>query len=111
VPTGRGPALALTLSLPAGHHDLILKLSDRPLDNQPPSADEAWAATEEAWSAVVPDCKDLTAARDARHAYAVLRGLTAGNGAMVAAATISLPERMGGVVGAFRRGRAPGHAG
>jgi alpha,alpha-trehalase len=89
--------LAFTLSLPAGgHHDLVLELSDRPLDAEPPGADEAWAATEEAWSAVVPDCEDLTAARDARHAYAVLRGLTAGSGAMVAAATTSLPERMEG---------------
>jgi alpha,alpha-trehalase len=42
------------------------------------------------------DCSDLVAARDARHAYAVLRGLTAGSGAMVAAATTSLPERMEG---------------
>jgi hypothetical protein len=89
--------LSFTLSLPAGgHHDLVLELSDRPLDTEPPGAGEAWAATEEAWSAVVPDCEDLTAARDARHAYAVMRGLTAGSGAMVAAATTSLPERLEG---------------
>jgi GH15 family glucan-1,4-alpha-glucosidase len=56
----------------------------------------AWAATEESWSDVVPDCGDLIAARDARHAYAVLRGLTADSGAMVAAATTSLPERLEG---------------
>ena len=31
---------------------------------------------------------------DARHAYAVLRGLTSASGAMVAAATTSLPERL-----------------
>src|SRR5205823_3083747 len=31
--------------------------------------------------------------RDARHAYAVLRGLTSAAGGMVAAATTSLPER------------------
>jgi GH15 family glucan-1,4-alpha-glucosidase len=43
---------------------------------------------------MVPDCGDLIAARDARHAYAILRGLTAGSGAMVAAATTSLPERL-----------------
>ena len=89
--------LAFTLSLPAGeHHDLVLELSDRPLDTAPPDPGEAWAATEESWSAVVPDCADLIAVRDARHAYAVLRGLTAGTGAMVAAATTSLPERMEG---------------
>jgi len=89
--------LAFTLSLPAGgHHDLVLELSDRPLDTGSPSPDDAWAATEATWSAVVPGCEDLTAARDARQAYAVVRGLTARSGAMVAAATTSLPERMEG---------------
>jgi hypothetical protein len=89
--------LALTISLPeGGHHDLVLELSDRPLDGEPPDPGQAWAATEETWSAVVPECGDLIAVRDARHAYAVLRGLTSGSGAMVAAATTSLPERMEG---------------
>jgi hypothetical protein len=89
--------LALTLTLPAGgHYDLVLELSDRPLEGRPPDPGEAWAATEEAWSDVVPDCGDLIATRDVRHAYAVLRGLTSGSGAMVAAATTSLPERLEG---------------
>jgi len=89
--------LAFTLSLPAGgHHDLVLELSDRPFDGPAPEPDDAWAATEESWSAVVPDCADLIAVRDARHAYAVLQGLTSGSGAMVAAATTSLPERLEG---------------
>jgi alpha,alpha-trehalase len=35
----------------------------------------------------------VTAARDAWHAYAVMRGLTSGRDGMVAAATTSLPER------------------
>jgi len=68
-----------------------LELSDCPMDTEPPGPDDAWAATEATWSAVVPDCEDLTAARDARQAYAVLRGLTARSGAMIAAATTSLP--------------------
>ena len=89
--------LALTVTLPAGgHHDLVLELSDRPLDTQPPDPGQVWAATEEAWSAVVPACDELVAARDARHAYAVLRGLTASTGAMVAAVTTSVPERLEG---------------
>jgi GH15 family glucan-1,4-alpha-glucosidase len=89
--------LAMTLKLPAGgHHDLVLELSDRVFETDPPDADGAWAATEEAWSTTVPACADLIATRDARHAYAVLRGLTASSGAMVAAATTSLPERMEG---------------
>ena len=93
----RDGGLAFTVTLPAGgHHDLVLELSGRPLNSEPPDPDRTWAATEEAWSAVVPACDDLTAARDARHAYAVLRGLTAGSGAMVAAATTSLPEHLEG---------------
>src|SRR6202012_2433221 len=55
-----------------------------------------WAATEETWSQVAPDCGDLIAVADARHAYAVLRGLTSASGGMVAAATTSLPERLEG---------------
>ena len=90
-------ALAMTITVGAGgHHDLVLELSDQELPGSPPDADRAWAATAEAWSQVVPDCGDLIAVTDARQAYAVLRGLTAGSGAMVAAATTSLPERLQG---------------
>ena len=39
---------------------------------------------------------DTVAPRDARHAYAVLSGLTSAGGGMVAAATTSLPERARG---------------
>ena len=94
---GDGP-LRTTLRLEAGeHHDLVLELSDRDFgDTPPPDPGGAWQATEEAWSQVVPRCDDLIAVADARHAYAVLRGLTSGSGAMVAAATTSLPERMKG---------------
>jgi alpha,alpha-trehalase len=93
-----GPdGLTLTVTLPAGgYHDLVLELSDRPLPDRPPDPDQAWAATENTWSDVVPACDDLIAARDARHCYAVLRGLTANTGAMVAAATTSLPEHLQG---------------
>ncbi|MFJ9909689.1 glycoside hydrolase family 15 protein [Streptomyces sp. NPDC101152] len=73
-------------------HDLVLEVataSDAPrLD-----AGELWRATEQAWRGAVPDCSALVAPRDARHAYAVLRGLTSAAGGMVAAATTSLPER------------------
>ena len=41
----------------------------------------------------MPQLGDTIAPRDARHAYAVLRGLTSSGGGMVAAATMSLPER------------------
>jgi len=91
-PDGR---LAMTLTVAAGqHHDLVLEISDRPLDRDLPDPDFCWSATQDAWSAVVPDCSDLVARRDASQAYAVLTGLTSGSGAMVAAATTSLPERL-----------------
>ena len=90
-------ALTMTIALRAGErHDLVLELSDRELPTAPPDPGQAWAATAEAWSQVVPDTSDLIAVNDARHAYAVLRGLTAASGAMVAAATTSLPERLEG---------------
>jgi GH15 family glucan-1,4-alpha-glucosidase len=90
--------LAMTLNLAAGvHHDFVLELSDRPLADGAPDPDQAWQATEEAWSGAVPGCDELIAVRDARASYAVLTGLTSSSGAMVAAATASLPERMDGV--------------
>ncbi len=90
-------ALAMTVKLAEGeHHDLVLELSERPLPDRSPDPDVAWQATEDAWAQVVPDCSALIASRDVSHAYAVLRGLTAESGAMVAAATTSLPERLEG---------------
>ncbi len=64
-------------------------------DSERPRLDpgDLWAATEREWRRAVPDCSALAAPRDARHAYAVLRGLTSSAGGMVAAVTTSLPER------------------
>ncbi|AKJ08710.1 glycoside hydrolase [Streptomyces incarnatus] len=74
------------------HHDLVLELAQRggtaALDPE-----RLWKDTEDAWRRSVPDCSTLAAPRDARHAYAVLRGLTSSSGGMAAAATTSLPER------------------
>jgi len=90
--------LTMTVKLaPGEQHDLVLELSDAPFRQPPPDPKAAWSATEEAWSAVVPDCHGLIAIRDAQHAYAVLSGLSSASGAMVAAPTTSLPERLGGV--------------
>jgi alpha,alpha-trehalase len=89
--------LLLTVTLAEGeHHDLVLELSDRELAGAPADPGQAWPATAEAWSRAAPDCSGLIAVTDARQAYAVLRGLTSGSGAMVAAATTSLPERLTG---------------
>jgi GH15 family glucan-1,4-alpha-glucosidase len=94
-PSSDGQSLEMTLAVNSGgHHDLVLELADRDLDGSPPDPDTAWAATQNAWSAAVPDCTSLVAVSDARHAYAVLTGLTASSGAMVAAATTALPERL-----------------
>lgn len=85
--------LELDLTVPAGtHHDLILEISDRPLRQGPSDPADAWAATERAWARAVPHLRTI-ADRDARHAYAVMRGMTGASGGMVAAATTSLPER------------------
>ncbi|MFG3153392.1 glycoside hydrolase family 15 protein [Streptomyces sp. NPDC048219] len=73
-------------------HDLVLELSEGP-GTEPLDADALWRATEREWQRAVPDCSRLVAPRDARHAYAVLRGLTSVSGGMVAADTTSLPER------------------
>jgi hypothetical protein len=89
-----GGAFAGELTLQAGdQHDVVLELSDRALPDDLPDPDQAWAMTEDAWAKVAPQCPTAVARRDARHAYAVLRGLTSASGGMVAAATMSLPER------------------
>ena len=88
--------LAMELSLSEGEtHDLVLVL-DTETDGDPaPDADGAWTATRAAWTERLPELPDTRARRDARHAYAVMQGLTSGAGGMVAAATMSLPERAG----------------
>ncbi|MEU1707148.1 glycoside hydrolase family 15 protein [Streptomyces sp. NPDC005706] len=95
-PTAAVRAEGLTADLvlgPGERHDLVLECSDSPLPHHPPKAEQAWAATERAWRRSVPALENTVATGDARRAYAVLRGLTAHGGGMVAAATTSLPER------------------
>jgi alpha,alpha-trehalase len=87
--------LRMTVELAEGEeHELVLEISDSDFADEPADPQKLWAATEEAWSRVAPGCGDLIAVADAQHAYAVLRGLTSASGAMVAAATTSLPERL-----------------
>ncbi|HET9255613.1 MAG TPA: glycoside hydrolase family 15 protein, partial [Pseudonocardiaceae bacterium] len=91
---GGGELLVAELTVPQGqHHDLVLEISEQPLPEQLVDADVAWRATETAWREAIPELRQTLAPRDARHAYAVLRGLTSSGGGMVAAATMSLPER------------------
>ncbi|MGH3950415.1 MAG: glycoside hydrolase family 15 protein, partial [Pseudonocardiaceae bacterium] len=92
--TEDGHGLACTLTVPAGQtHDLVLEVSDRRWAKDPVAADQAWESTENRWRHDVPELGTVIGSRDARHAYAVLRGLTSAHGGMVAAATTSLPER------------------
>jgi GH15 family glucan-1,4-alpha-glucosidase len=78
---------------PGAHHDLVLEIGEHALTTTPVPAAPAWEATEAAWARAVPELAAILAPRDARHAYAVLRGLTSAGGGMVAAATMCLPER------------------
>ncbi|OBH22406.1 glycoside hydrolase, partial [Mycobacterium sp. E342] len=91
---GHGDVLACEVTVDeGGQHDFVLELSERTLPDRPPEPDVAWDATEAAWHRSMPELTGTIAPRDARHSYAVLRGLTSSGGGMVAAATMSLPER------------------
>ncbi|HJQ01119.1 MAG TPA: glycoside hydrolase family 15 protein [Jatrophihabitans sp.] len=90
---GHRQELWLQLQLKAGEqHDLVLEISDHPLDTEPVDTSLAWRTTETAWRAAVPSIPTLDQG-DLRRSYAVLQGLTSTGGGMVAAATTSLPER------------------
>ncbi len=87
-------SLVMDLALePGEHHDFVLELTEQAMPAQPVDPDTAWSATEDAWHGAVPDLAETLAPAEARHSYAVLRGLTSAGGGMVAAATTSLPER------------------
>jgi GH15 family glucan-1,4-alpha-glucosidase len=91
-----GPASVLTanITVPAGERrDLVLELSADPLPDEPADPARLWRATRQGWARAAPPLDGVVAARDARHAQVVLRGLTSAGGGMVAAATTSLPER------------------
>jgi hypothetical protein len=87
--------LAMTIELEPGEsRDLVLVLDDTGTDPEPPpEPSHAWSATEAAWSELVPELDCSVGQRDARHSYAIMQGLTSAGGGMVAAATMSLPER------------------
>ncbi|HZP72208.1 MAG TPA: glycoside hydrolase family 15 protein [Gaiellaceae bacterium] len=85
--------LVLELELDEGdRHNLVLVLARSKSDTESLDAGSLWAATVSEWEERVPSFEESLAPRDARHAYAVLSGLTS-RGGTVAAATTSLPER------------------
>ena len=95
----QGPDGELTLTLvvpPGGWHDLSLEVSAGPLPDERIPPLEAWASTARAWDEAVPEFDETVAPRDARHSYAVMRGMTRPGGGMVAATTLGVPERAEG---------------
>jgi hypothetical protein len=78
---------------PGDHHDLVLEMSPDRINGDPVRPDRCWTATEHAWHQAVPDLGTTIAPDDARQSYAVLRGMTSASGAMIAAPTMSMPER------------------
>jgi len=89
-----GGRLELLLELtPGEQHDLVLEASAQDLAREPVPAEQAWEGTEAAWRATLPPASVSLAPRASRHSYGVLAGLTSHGGGMVAAATMSLPER------------------
>ncbi len=89
-----GAALELELDLAEGdRHDLVLVLEGARDPAPAPVPAHAWSETEAAWAEGVPGLEHVAATREAQHAVAIMHGLTSASGAMVAAATTSLPER------------------
>ena len=90
----KSQSLMMDLTVRAGeYHDFVLELSEKNLPEDLIDADSAWQATTDAWRDAVPELAETIAPADSRRSYAVLRGLTSTGGGMVAAATMSLPER------------------
>src|SRR3954468_537626 len=90
--TALGYTVTRTVS-PGEYWYLALEISDRPFDAPPPDQEAAWEATQNAWREALPDLSATIAPTDACNAFTVMHGLTAATGGMVAAATMSLPER------------------
>lgn len=94
LPARNGHTLSMDLTVRSGqHHDFVLEVSETSLPQELVDPDTTWQATADAWRDAVPDLAETIAPGDARHSYAVLRGLTSSGGGMVAAATLGLPER------------------
>lgn len=86
--------LTMDLTVRAGeYHDFVLELSEEKLPDDLVDADIAWEETSREWDAAVPEFPETITPSESRHSYAVLRGLTSTGGGMVAASTMSLPER------------------
>jgi GH15 family glucan-1,4-alpha-glucosidase len=91
---GAAESLALEIDLEEGsRRDFVLVLAGAGATAEAPDPHRAWRGVEAEWQSRVPPLEDSVGRRDARHAYAVVSGLTSSSGGMVAAATTSVPER------------------
>jgi GH15 family glucan-1,4-alpha-glucosidase len=88
-----GALMARVRLAPRQKMDLVLELSTAPVVSRPPDAAHMWQTTESRWRDSEPPMSNCAGRRDARHALAVLRGMTSADGGLIAAATTSLPER------------------
>ncbi len=90
----RGVALRAELVVRQGEFaDIVAEFSVPGPAAPPADPDTMWKRTESHWRSEVPALNTSIAPRDARHSYAILRGMTTPGGGTVAAATMSLPER------------------
>lgn len=86
--------LQFELELDEGEeHVLALELSRSDLPETPPDAGELLESTYRSWDRTVSEVDRPGTNADILHSYAVLAGLTSQDHGMVAAATMSLPER------------------
>ena len=93
-PYGDVLALHCDLHVPEGtYRDIVVELSEKRSTEPLADAETLWERTQNSWRQTVPALAHSIATRDTRHSYAVLRGMTSAGGGMVAAATMSLPER------------------
>ena len=89
-----GPRLESVLALAPGRtHDLVVEIGDHPPGGPPPDPEQLWAATEAAWRRTTPQLRDTSPPATPAAPTRSSRGLTSAGGGMVAAATMSLPER------------------
>nr|WP_218189277.1 glycoside hydrolase family 15 protein [Tersicoccus phoenicis] len=79
--------------VPGAYYDVVVEIAKGKLPQVDLDASALWRATEHEWADCVPAMHGSIAPDDARQSWAILQGMTSSTGAMVAAATMSLPER------------------
>ena len=90
---GRTPACSILSCPPASHATWSWRSPGPPYPASCRTRTSCGAAPNGLGATACPDLSTSVATGESRHSYAVLRGLTGSTGAMVAAATTSLPER------------------